>query len=101
MAKLPIKHIRSGVSVPFVANPNQSVFYTKLGKQFESEGMIRAIVLKARRVGISSASDGLLMMHCLSRPQAQAKIVAHLANTAEGLFRVPRDMARGLPFKAR
>jgi hypothetical protein len=46
----------------------------------------------------SSASDGLLVPHCLSRPQAHAKIVAHRADTAEGLFRVPRDLARALPF---
>lgn len=98
MAKLPIKHIRTGASVPFIANPNQTSFYTQLGKQLESEGLVRAIVLKARRVGISSASDGLLMMHCLSRSQAHAKIVAHRADTAEGLFRVPRDLARALPF---
>ena len=98
MAKLPIKHIVTGASVPFVPNPNQEIFYKKIGEQMDSDGLIRAIVLKARRVGISSATDGLLGMHCLSRPQAHAKIVAHRADTAEGLFRVPRDLLNALPF---
>jgi hypothetical protein len=98
LSKLPIKSRDSGIIVPFIPNPNQSTFYETLKKQFAQIGMLRAIVLKARRVGISSASDGLLVPHCLSRPGAHAKIVAHRSDTAEGLFRVPRDFTRALPF---
>jgi hypothetical protein len=98
LAKLPVKDRDSGLIVPFVFNANQQIFMGRLKRQYASIGMVRAIVLKARRVGISSASDGLLVPHCLSRAQAHAKIVAHRADTAEGLFRVPRDLARALPF---
>jgi hypothetical protein len=98
LSKLPLKDRDSGVIVKFKMNANQRIFMDKLKEQFGRIEMIRAIVLKARRVGISSASDGLLVPHCLSRPQAHAKIVAHRADTAEGLFRVPRDLARALPF---
>ena len=98
LSKLPVKDRESGLIVKFVFNANQQTFMGHLRHQWAEIGMCRAIVLKARRVGISSASDGLLVPHCLSRPQAHAKIVAHRADTAEGLFRVPRDLARALPF---
>ena len=98
LSRLPIKNRETGLIHNFSPNPNQRIFYTKLGEQYDHDEIVRAIVLKARRVGISSASDGLLVPHCLSRPQAHARIVAHKADTAEGLFRVPRDLAHGLPF---
>jgi hypothetical protein len=98
LARLPIKNRDTGAIQMFIPNPNQVMFYDRLKEQFAQIGMVRAIVLKARRVGISSASDGLLVPHCLSRPQAHAKIVAHRNDTAEGLFRVPRDLAHALPF---
>lgn len=98
MARLPIKDRITGEIKKFTPLPNQTIFYNLLKEQVARIGMVRAIVLKARRVGISSASDGLLVPHCLSRPQAHAKIVAHRNDTAEGLFRVPRDLAHALPF---
>lgn len=98
LSRLPIKNRDTGEIQKFIPNPNQVTFYGHLKEQFARIGMVRAIVLKARRVGISSASDGLLVPHCLSRPQAHAKIVAHRNDTAEGLFRVPRDLAHALPF---
>jgi hypothetical protein len=96
--KLPIKNRENGTIHNFTLFPNQRVFCDKIGKQISDIGMVRAIVLKARRVGISSVTDGLFVPHCLSRPQAHAKIVAHRADTAEGLFRVPRDLAKAMPF---
>lgn len=99
MSKLPIKHRDSGRTVPFRPNPCQRIFAGQVAEQYASSGMIRAVVLKSRRVGISSWTDGLLLLHCCEREQAHAKIVAHLADTAEGLFRVPRDMAKGMPIK--
>lgn len=97
LAKLPIKDLVTGRSVPFKLRPSQQIFTNQIVKQYAEKGMVRAIVLKSRRVGISSEADGLLLMHALAREQAHARIVAHVSDTAEGLFRVPRDLARALP----
>jgi len=99
LEKLPIRDLIHGRSVPFKLRPSQEIFTRKISEQYEESEMVRAIVLKSRRVGISSEADALLLLHCLAREQAHAKIVAHLNDTAEGLFRVPRDLAKALPVK--
>jgi len=97
LAKLPVKHRDRNVSVPFILNPNQVKAFDLVKKQYSESKWIRAIVLKSRRVGMSSFFDGLLTIHGVARPQAHARIVAHLKQTSEtGLFRVPRDLGLGL-----
>jgi hypothetical protein len=98
LARLKIKHRDTGRTVPFRLNTNQEKAMRELQEQYDEIGMIRCIILKARRVGMSSLMDSLGLLHCLHRPQAHAKIVAHLQSTAEGLFRVPRDLVGGLPY---
>lgn len=66
-------------------------------RHYAERGSVRVIILKARRVGMSSYIDGLAVTHCLARAQAHAMIVAHLKEVADkGLFRVPRDLAVSL-----
>ena len=97
LAKLDIKHRDLNTTVPFVLNPNQLKCHEIIKRSYAEHGWIRAIILKARRVGMSSYIDGLATMHCVGRPQAHAMIVAHLKDVADkGLFRVPRDLAKSL-----
>lgn len=84
--------------VPFHLNPNQQQLMIRIREQYRRRKMIRATILKSRRVGMSSLTEALLFVHCLARANAHAKIVAHLAATSEDLFRVPRDLAYGMPF---
>jgi hypothetical protein len=98
LAKLPIKDRDTGRTIRFKLNANQQKSMRMLEEQYDDIGMCRTIILKARRVGMSSLMDSLGLLHCLARPQAHAKIVAHLQSTAEGLFRVPRDLVSGLPY---
>jgi hypothetical protein len=93
LSKLVVKHRDTNLSVPFVLNPNQHKCHEILKQHYAQHGSIRAIILKARRVGMSSYIDGLAFAHCLARPQAHAEIVAHLKDVADkGLFRVPKDL---------
>src|SRR5271157_974799 len=97
LSKLAIKDRDRNVSVPFVFNPNQFKTHQIVSAAYEKHGWIRAIILKARRVGMSSYIDGLATVHCVGRAQAHAMIVAHLKDVADkGLFRVPRDLATSL-----
>jgi hypothetical protein len=97
LSKLDIKHRDLGTTVPFVLNPNQIKCHNIVNEHYKKHGSIRVVVLKARRVGMSSYIDGLATMHCLAKPQAHALIVAHLKDVADkGLFRVPRDLSVSL-----
>lgn len=102
LSRLSIKHRELNVSVPFIFNPNQQKAHEIIKQHYARDGWIRAIVLKARRVGMSSYWDSVLWCHCLARAQAHAEIVAHLKDVSEkGLFRVPRDLASELNDKVR
>ena len=97
LSKLLIKDRDRGISVPFILNPNQLRAHRMILEHYEKFKSVRVLILKARRVGMSSYIDGLATMHCLARAQAHAMIVAHLKEVAEmGLFRVPRDLAASL-----
>lgn len=97
LAKLPVRHRDSNKMVPFRLFPNQVTAMKKLGKQYEDKRKIRAIFLKSRRVTVSSLCDSYLFCDCLSAPNRENLIVAHVADTSKGLFRVPRDLANALP----
>ncbi len=101
LAKLPVKDRDLNVSVPFILNPNQVKAFDAIKQAYELSKWIRVLILKARRVGMSSFMDALLFCHCLARVQAHAEIVAHLKEVSEkGLFRVPRDLGEALNIKA-
>jgi len=95
--RLTIKHRDSHEMVPFVLFPNQRKLHERLKAQWNREGRIRAVVLKGRRITVSSYCDALLFCHCICTANADAKVVAHLTSSVEDLFRVPRDFANSLP----
>jgi len=97
LSKLGIKDRERNVTVPFIFNPNQVKAHNIIKKHYEEHKNVRVIVVKARRVGMSSLFDGYGVCHCEARPQAHAMIVAHLKDVADkGLFRVPRDLSVAL-----
>jgi hypothetical protein len=100
LSKLHIKDRDKNISVPFKFNPNQIKAFNVIKHHYAQYGSIRVIILKARRVGMSSLMDSLLFCHCLARPQSHSEIVAHLKEISEkGLFRVPRDLGEELNAK--
>ena len=102
LSKLPIRAIHSNAIVPFVLNFNQRRFIAKLQKRIESSHPLPlwAIIVKARRVGVSSIADGLFTVDLHARANIDSRIVAHLADTSESLFRVPTDLEKAMPIPA-
>ena len=97
LSRLPVKDIASHKMVGFHFNPNQSKRFSMMNAQWKSEGKIRILDLKSRRVGVSAQTDGLLWSYNLAFPNMNTKIVAHLAISAEELFRVPSDLSKAFP----
>lgn len=98
LAQLPIRDRESRVITPFKLNPNQVIFMDRLEAWIKKKKLPRIIVLKARRVGISSLTEGLAVCHCLAKDGAKAVIVAHQFASSQALFEVPTNLVTlGIP----
>jgi hypothetical protein len=98
LAKLPIRDRFSRRLVPFKLNYNQTAVHSKLVELQQKRQLLRLIVVKARRVGISSYADALGLCQTLSRDGAKGLIVAHQFKSSKGLFEVPLNLVnRHLP----
>ena len=97
LSRLPVKHIASHKMVPFRFNPNQERRFAMIRAQWEREHKIRVIDLKSRRMGVSAQTDGLFWTFNFAFPNMNTKIVAHLAISAEELFRIPSDLSKAFP----
>jgi hypothetical protein len=97
LSRLPIKDREHHGNVRFNLNPNQLKLHEVCKRQWATEGKLRVIILKARRVGMSSYIEGLLWCYCLAFGNKTCKIIAHLAGAADELFRVPTDLSKAFP----
>jgi hypothetical protein len=95
--RLPIKDIETHRMVPFKFNRNQARRFEMIREQWETEGKLRILDLKSRRVGVSAQTDALLWTYAMAFANMNVKIVAHLTNSAEELFRVPSDLSKAFP----
>jgi len=94
---LPIRDWESGALVDFRFRTNQAHAITEINEKQVLQGLpIRAIVCKSRRMGSSSVFAGLGVTHCTEQPNARAKLVAQLDETAVDLFNVPLTLITGL-----
>src|SRR5262245_9676594 len=89
--KFRIRDRDSADTIAFELNPPQKYLHeTLLGLAARGEPMW-AIVLKARRLGISTDCSFLNVCHCTAFPNAQAMSVAHRAKNVRSMFRDARS----------
>jgi hypothetical protein len=90
---------KRGFIVPLNPNPSQ-VLALKIMREAQQKGKpLWVIILKARRAGMSTLAEALLNCHCLTYPNARAKIIAHQRESAEALFEVARRMKESIPVR--
>lgn len=89
-SKFRIKHRDRSAQVPFELNPSQSLVIDKLMEQAAQGLPMWAIILKARRVGISTQCSFLNVIHCTAFQNAVALSVAHRAKNVRAMFRDAR-----------
>jgi len=98
LARLPIRDRLTRRLIPFRLKYAQQQMQAAAIKQQRAGKPIRIIILKARRVGGSSWTEGIGLMHCISEEAALGLIVAHLFKSSKGLFEVPSNLVdRALP----
>lgn len=99
LSRLPIIDRESGQMFNFNLRINQYIAIQKMkAHQAKLGGKIRAVYVKARRVGVSSLTEGLGVCHLAASSNARAKIVACLSDTSKELFDVPSNLIRNWPF---
>jgi hypothetical protein len=83
--------------VPFVYKPGQLAFDQRLEAQRADGKPMRMIVLKARKVGISSATQAKLIHRCTLREHYEAVVVAQDKGTGEKLYNIGERLYTKLP----
>ena len=85
-----IKHRDRAQQVPLDLNPSQRLVIDRLMEQANQGLPMWGIVLKARRVGISTLCSFLNVIHCTAFANATAMSVAHRAKNVRAMFRDAR-----------
>jgi len=91
---------KEGEVTPFRMNPGQLFIHKKLEQQIEETGRIRALILKARQVGISTYVEGRFFWRITQTRNANAFVLSHLAESTNSIFNMVRFFYDQLPHPA-
>ncbi len=86
-----------GREVPFVLKPPQVRLWRALKAQRDAGQPMRACCLKARKVGISTMTEALLIQRATQHAHHHARVVAQDTTTAGEIFDMGRGMWERLP----
>lgn len=88
---------KSGTVVPFRLNDAQRKLYAVAKRQQDAGKPVRLIILKARQLGFSTLTEGLIFHACATRRNVNALIVAHREDATANLFRMSKLFYDELP----
>lgn len=83
--------------VPFKINKPQMKLYNALGEQYRQGKPQRAIVLKARQMGFSTLTEGVIFKKTATNFNVKAGIVTHEATATSNLFNMFKRFYDNLP----
>ncbi len=89
----------SGKRVPFIMNEAQRMLHARLEQQAKDTGMVRAIVLKARKMGVSTYLAGRYYWKVTTNFGKHALIVGHEQKSTDALYEMVRYFSRHSPLK--
>lgn len=97
-AKTVLKIVdKEGNLSPFVLNRGQLLMHSILERQRKEEGRVRALVIKARQVGISTYAEGRQYWKVTGTPNAGAYVLSHLSEATENLFGMVKGFYQNVP----
>lgn len=83
--------------VPFKMNKPQMKLYNALKKQYEQGKPQRAIVLKARQMGFSTLTEGIIFKKTVTAFNIKSGIITHEASATDNLFNMSKKYLDNLP----
>ena len=81
---------KAGGTEPLTLNRSQRFLHERIEAQLERKGKVRALVLKGRQVGISTAIAGRYYWRSTHRRGCRVYILAHLDDASNNLFQIAR-----------
>lgn len=94
---LRVRPLAGGERVPFVYNNAQNVLHHHLEAEKSKFGMIRALIPKARRMGVSTLIGGRFFHQTATMFGRRAQVVAHRSDSATNLHREVKEFYAALP----
>lgn len=90
LRRLQVEDKKTGDIVPFRPNLEQKEFIRAVEEQ-ESEGKpIRIIILKARQMGLSTATEGVIFVRSQVIPNTRSLIMAHEIESSEHILQMTK-----------
>lgn len=94
---LRVRPRQGGERVPFVLNNAQQVLHARIEAERKTFGMVRALVPKARRMGVSTYIGGRFFHQTATMFGRRAQVVAHRTDSARNLHKEIKEFYNGLP----
>lgn len=88
---------KRGRIIPFTLNTAQARLYDEIKRQRENGKPVRIIILKARQMGFSTCTGGVLFYFTAMRRLVNTVIVAHTTDASSKLFNMYQTFYRYLP----
>jgi len=97
---LRVRPLAGGERIPFILNVPQRTLHAKIQEEKKTFGMVRALMPKARRMGVSTYVGGRYFHRTATEYGRRAQIVAHRSDSATNLHREVKEFYAGLPVSA-
>tara|TARA_Y100001938_G_scaffold150408_1_gene241187 strand:- start:399 stop:2222 length:1824 start_codon:yes stop_codon:yes gene_type:complete len=94
---LKIQEFGTGRMIPLELNPAQKIVHSVAEAQLKKRGHIRMVILKARRMGISTYVQGRMFHKATTRKNRNVYIVTHSRAATSTMFGMARGFEENLP----
>jgi len=82
---------------PFIFNDAQKIVNDAIESQLKETGKVRAIILKARQMGLSTYTTGRVFWKSYFNAYNKSVVMAHDAATSDALFTMSRNIISNMP----
>jgi hypothetical protein len=94
---LRVRPRQGGERIPFILNNAQRVLHARIEAERAEFGMVRCLIPKARRMGVSTYIGGRYFHQTATMFGRRAQVVAHRSDSAAGLHREVKEFFNSLP----
>src|SRR6478672_562113 len=92
---------KDGRPSPFVFNKAQRKLHELLEKQKREKGRVRAVVLKARQLGVSTYVAARMFHRTINNPGLRTIIIGHERRASSNLFQIVKRFYENMPEELR
>lgn len=87
----------SGRMVDFNLNPQQVIVHQQIEEQLQKTGRVRVIILKSRKLGISTYVAARFIHKTTMNYHLRAAVITHVADSTSAIFRVYKRFYDNIP----